>query len=239
MGLDMVYISHDVLPGAIADTVRSFSGWVNLGGFNVTIPHKEPVARLVDKLCDVSQKTGVVNTVVRQEDGTLSGYNTDGIGALRALGDVQGAVCLVIGAGGAARAIVHGLVRGEARKVLILTRSRQSAARMCTIFSDDPVQSYSNEPLEEIDVVIQATPVAEIVPLDIDLGRLRKGTRVLEIIMRPTALSEKARERGLDVVPGHAMLYHQTSVNFELFTGSPLPIRHLNEAFASVGYHRT
>ncbi len=158
MGLDMVYISHDVHPGAIADTVRSFSGWVNLGGFNVTIPHKESVAALVDDLCGVSMKTGTVNTVVRHGNGSLSGYNTDGIGALGALGETRDAVCLVIGAGGAARAIVHALLEGGARKVSILNRSPYRTQQLCGMFGTGPVHEYQGEPLEEVDVVVQATP---------------------------------------------------------------------------------
>jgi len=239
MGLDMVYISHDVHPGAIADTVRSFSGWVNLGGFNVTIPHKESVAALVDDLCGVSMKTGTVNTVVRHGNGSLSGYNTDGIGALGALGETRDAVCLVIGAGGAARAIVHALLEGGARKVSILNRSPYRTQQLCGMFGTGPVHEYQGEPLEEVDVVVQATPVSERVPFDLELERFGKDTRILETVMRTTALSEKAESLGLQIVPGHAMLYYQTKRNFELFTGIALPPRDLDEAFASVGYHRT
>jgi shikimate dehydrogenase len=84
MGLDMVYIAQDVLPEAVPAVVKSFSGWSNLGGFNVTVPYKETVATLVNSLCEVSSRIGVVNTVVRNEDGRLSGYNTDGFGAVKA-----------------------------------------------------------------------------------------------------------------------------------------------------------
>jgi len=236
MDLDMIYIVHDVVPEALPETVRSFSGWRNLGGFNVTIPHKEAVAGLVGSLCDTSKRTGVVNTVVRNADGTLAGYNTDGIGALGALGEVMGASCLVIGAGGAARAIVDALLAAGVRQVSVMNRSRQGAIRLCGLFSGSPVHGYRGEPLEEIDIVVQATPVADEIPLSLELERFRRGTRILETLMRPSVLSKKALSLGLEIVPGTAMLYYQTRRNFELLTGEHLSDRHLDDAFASVGY---
>lgn len=238
MNLDMVYISHDVPPEAVSGIVKSFSSWENLGGFNVTIPHKESVAALVDSLCEVSEKTGVVNTVVRSEDGSLKGYNTDGIGALGAIGNARDTSCLVMGAGGAARAIVQALVTAGARRVFVLNRSAQGASRLCDLFGGGHVAVYRDEPLEEIDIVVQATPVSERIPFDVETERFRPGTRILETVMRPTALLSRARELGLDTIPGYAMLYHQTRVNFELLTGHTLPDRHLDDAFASLGYCR-
>ena len=239
MSMDMAYIAHDTPPEALPATIEAYRSWNNLGGFNVTIPHKESVAALVDDLCGVSMKTGTVNTVVRHGNGSLSGYNTDGIGALGALGETRDAVCLVIGAGGAARAIVHALLEGGARKVSILNRSPYRTQQLCGMFGTGPVHEYQGEPLEEVDVVVQATPVSERVPFDLELERFGKDTRILETVMRTTALSEKAESLGLQIVPGHAMLYYQTKRNFELFTGIALPPRDLDEAFASVGYHRT
>ncbi len=236
MGLDMAYISHDVLPEAIAETIKSFSGWCNLGGFNVTIPHKEAVAALVDSRCEVSTRTRVVNTVVRHEDGQLSGHNTDGLGAVKALGLVQGAACLMIGAGGAARAIVDALLHEGVKSVRILTRSREGALRLLSLFPRSPVGIYNGEPLKDIEVVVQATPVADEIPFGLDPAGFTRGTRILETVMRPTALSEAAVHHGLTLIGGHAMLYHQTSRNFELFTGIELPKDRLDDAFASLGY---
>jgi shikimate dehydrogenase len=236
MGLDMVYIAHDVAPESVPDMIKSFSGWVNLGGFNVTIPHKESVAAHLTDLCEVSSRIGVVNTVVRHEDGSLSGYNTDGFGAIRALGDVKGATCLVIGAGGAARSIVNSLIEEGAAKVLIMNRSLETALRLCDIFNNSKVDIYKDEPLQGFSIAVQATPVSHEVPFGLEISRFKKGTRILETIMRPTALSGKAIELGLELIPGHAMLYHQTLRNFHLLTGIELPEKQFDEAFASVGY---
>lgn len=239
MGLDMVYIAHDVPPRAIPETMRSFSAWSNLGGFNVTIPHKEAVSGLVGCLCDVSKRIAAVNLVVRHENGTFSGYNTDGIGALRAVGEVHGAVCLMIGAGGAARAIADALQGAGVRQVLVLNRSREGSSRMCSLFGKSQVRIYQDDPLENIDLVIQATPVSKEIPFNLEVGRFKRGTRILETVMGPTALSEEALNLGLEIVPGYAMLYHQTRRNFELFTGLDLPTAFLDEAFYSVGYGTT
>ncbi len=236
MGLDMAYISHDILPGSLPETIRSFSGWCNLGGFNVTIPHKEAVAALVDSLCEVSSRIGVVNTVVRNEAGQLSGYNTDGAGAVAALGNVQDAICLMIGAGGAARAIVDALLHSGAKQVLIMNRSREGALRLCSLFAGSPVRIYEGEPLSEVGLVVQATPIADQIPLGLDLSGFAQGTRILETIVRPTALSEAAVHHKFEPIGGHAMLYHQTSRNFELLTGIELPKKHLDDAFAALGY---
>ena len=236
MGLDTVYIAHDVSPEGLKDAMKSFRSWHNLGGFNVTIPHKESVVAYLEILCDVCSRTGVVNTVVRRDDGNLLGYNTDGLGAVQALGDVRHAKCLVIGAGGAARSIVDALLRAGAENVLVMNRSREGALKLQDLFKGDRVRIYNGETLEDISVVVQATPVAHEIPLGLDAGRLKRHTRVLETVMRPTALSEKAVQLHLDLIPGHAMLYHQTRRNFELFTGIELPVERLNQAFATVGY---
>lgn len=236
LDLDMVYVSHDVTPDALPETIRGFAGWRNLGGFNVTIPHKEASASLADSLCDVSARIGVVNTVVRGDDGTLSGYNTDGIGAMKALGSVRGETCLMVGAGGAARAIVDALLREGAARVLVLNRSQEGASRLCGLFPGLPVGIYSGEHLSGFSIVVQATPVADAIPFGLDLSALPAGSRILETIMRPTALAEAARAQGLELISGHAMLYHQTARNFALLTGIELTGRHLDDAFASVGY---
>lgn len=239
MGLDMVYISHDITPEAIRDTLKSFSGWRNLKGFNVTIPHKESVAKLVNSLCRVSSRIGAVNTVVRDEEGRLSGYNTDGLGAVKALGEVRGETCLMIGAGGAARSIVDALLDCGAKKVLVMNRSPESARSLCNLFNSSRLGIYTDESLTDVSVVVQATPVSDRIPLGLDLSRFAPGTRILETIMRPTALSEEAVRLRLDLIRGHAMLYHQTGKNFELLTGMELPAGYLDAAFASIGYGST
>jgi len=238
MRLDMAYISHDVKPDAIYETLTAFRAWNNLGGFNVTIPNKETVAGFLDRTCPVSSRINAVNTVVRNEDGTLDGYNTDGIGAQKAIGIVRAAHCLVIGAGGAARSIVDALLKAQARRISILNRSKDHALALLNLFQTDRVTLFDDETLEDVDVVIQATPVVDHIPFDLDLSRLRKNTRVLETVMRPTLLSERASEYGMEVIPGYAMLFYQTKQNFSLLTGIDIPDTVLEGSFQEVGYSK-
>ncbi|MGC9323837.1 MAG: shikimate dehydrogenase family protein [Desulfomonilia bacterium] len=236
LGMDMVYISHDIAPDAVRETVKSFIRWENLAGFNVTIPHKESVVEFLDVACPITSRIKVVNTVVRQKNGSLFGYNTDGFGALGALGEVEGENCLIIGAGGAARSIADALMHRGAQKIWIMNRSDESLQKFLALFSSDQVTPYDDRVLEEVDVLIQATPITDVIPFDLDLARLKKNVRILETVMQPTALAAAAREHNLRVIPGYAMLYHQTRRNFRLFTGSDLPSRHLEQAFRSVGF---
>lgn len=236
LGLDMVYIAHAVAPQAVGLTMQAYAAWENLGGFNVTVPHKELAVAFLDTACPITSQTGVVNTVVRQADGTLYGYNTDGVGALHALGDVQGAQCLILGAGGAARAIIHALVHGGAEKIYILNRSPLRVERLLEILPEGRAAVFTAEVLPEMDVVVQATALDDTIPFSLDLSRLKKDTRVLEIVMRDTAFSRAASRLGLHLIPGFAMLYHQTRRNFKLFTGLDVPDDYVREAFSEVGY---
>jgi shikimate dehydrogenase len=236
LGLDMAYIAHDVPPGGIVSTIAAYRSWANLGGFNVTVPHKEAVAKLVDKACPPADAIGVVNTVVRSEAGALTAYNTDGMGACRAIGDCRGARCLVVGAGGAARAITDCLIREGAARVSILNRTPGHARALMALFPPEKTGLFAPDELPSLDIVVQATPMADQVPFGLDLCSLRKGTRVLETVMRETALGREASRLGLHLIPGHAMLLHQTKENFVLMTGHAPPDEIVREAFLSVGY---
>jgi shikimate 5-dehydrogenase len=127
---------------------------------------------------------------------------------------------------------VHSCVK----ELLIMNRSRDGALRLCSLFAGSPVRIYEGEPLNRIGLVVQATPIADQIPLGLDLSGFAKGTRILETIMRPTALSEAAVHHKFELIGGHAMLYHQTSRNFELFTRMELPKKRLDDAFKAMGY---
>ncbi|HHO75491.1 MAG TPA: shikimate dehydrogenase [Deltaproteobacteria bacterium] len=234
--LDMSYIAHDIEPHGITDTIQAFRSWENLAGFNVTIPYKESVAELLETKCPVSSRVKAVNTVIRNEDGTFEGYNTDGIGAQKAIGDVRGTHCLVLGAGGAARSIVDALLKAGAGRISFSNRSSSNSQKLLDIFSSDNVSIFDPADIEKINVVIQATPVVDRIPFSLDLKKLRKDTRVLETVMRPSVLSDTASENHLEVIPGHAMLYFQTKQNFRLLTGIDVPDTVLESAFGTVGY---
>lgn len=235
MSMDMAYIAHDTPPEALPATIEAYRSWNNLGGFNVTIPHKESAAVLLDELLPPAADLGAVNTVVRSPGGVLTGYNTDGAGAVQAIGDVRGARCLVIGAGGAARAVIHALLQAGARCVAILNRTLERARALLEHFPEDRAGLFHPDMIPEMDVVVQTTPVADHIPLDLDMRGLRKDVRILETVMRDTALGREARSRGCTLIPGHHMLYHQTGENFRLLTGADVPDAVVRQAFAAAG----
>lgn len=238
MALDMVYVAHEVAPQAVEVTLKAYRLWKNLAGFNVTIPHKKTVAEHVDAVLPPADALRVVNTVIRSPDGTLIGHNTDGEGAIGALGGAKGANCLIIGAGGAGRAIAYALIKSGANRVSVLNRTPAPARSLIEILPPDKADTFDPKRLNEIDIVIQATPVADRIPFDLDVKALSKGTRILETVMRDTALSREALRHGLELIPGHAMLFHQTSRNFELLTGLKVRKEAVKKAFESVGYCR-
>ncbi|MDI9541318.1 MAG: shikimate dehydrogenase [Pseudomonadota bacterium] len=236
MDLDMAYIAHDIPPGAVRATLEAYRSWSNLGGFNVTVPHKESVCALLDRLVPPASDIGAVNTVVRSSEGDLTGYNTDGRGAIRAIGDVRGARCLIVGAGGAARAIADALLKAGAGHISLLSRTPQKAASLMELFPAGKVDLFRAETLQHTDVVIHATPVADHIPLNLDIGRLNKKTRILETVIRDTVLSREAIRYGLTLIPGYRMLYHQVSENFRLLTGIEAPDEVIVRAFRESGY---
>jgi shikimate dehydrogenase len=236
-GLDMVYIPHDVLPHGVEETIQAYRQWNNLSGFNVTIPHKERVGKLVDRTMSPSDRLSAVNTVVRSPEGGLIGYNTDGISALHALGGVKGSHCLIIGAGGAARAITDSLVEAGAKHVFLLNRTPENANTLMKFFPKGKLSMFTQASLSEIDIVVQATPITDHVPFDLDIGLLRKGAKILETVMKETAFSREVIRSGLELIPGHAMLYHQTKTNFELMCGIEVSDDLVKDAFRTLGYH--
>lgn len=236
LGLDLAYVAHDVAPENLSTMLTSFRAWNNLVGFNVTIPHKEAAALQMDSLCPVSRRILAVNTVVRDAGGRLHGYNTDGLGALTAIGGAQGANVLVLGAGGAARAIIAALLDDGAQSVYVLNRSQARVAELRELFNDERLQAWNAGDLSQIDILVQVTPLSESLPFELELERLPGHCRVFESIMRPTALAERARALGLRLIPGFGMLYHQTAANFRLFTGRELPEPLLKAAFGRLGY---
>jgi shikimate dehydrogenase len=236
LGLDWVYVALEVAPGAVP---AAFEGVRALGiaGVSVTMPHKEAAAGAVDDLHDDARLLGAVNCVVN-DGGRLVGHNTDGAGFVAALGaelgyDPAGARCVVLGAGGAARAVVLALARAGAVDVVVVNRTearaREAAAlagRVGRVVAPDHLPVA----LRPADLVVNATSVGmgdpgpEDLPLDPDL--LHEGLVVADLIYQPlvTPLLAAARERGATAVNGLSMLVHQAAVAFELWTDRPAPV---------------
>jgi len=220
LGLDREYVAIDVEP-AVLDLFIGTLAADGFAGVNVTIPHKQAVIELCDELSDEARRAGSVNTVLVR-DGGLRGETTDGAGLLWALGEVEPADALVLGAGGAARAAVTALADAGWR-VAVSARRREGAAALGVGVEPWP-------PRKGARLVVNATPLGQqdagTVPLPAEL--ITPETIVCDLAYRgdltPTPLMQAAAARGARAVDGLDVLVGQGIVAFELLTGVPAPV---------------
>ena len=231
-GLDWIYVAFEVAPGGVP---AAFAGAraLHLGGLSVTIPHKTAALAEVDERSPAAEAVGAVNTVVTVGEGRLRGENTDGAGFLASLADEgfdpSGRRCVVIGAGGAARAVVHALGQAGASEVVVVNRSPERA-HAAVALAGPAGRVGSAADVAGADLVVNATPLGltgvdlDRMPVDPDL--LGPGQLVLDLIPNPavTPLMEAARRRGARAAGGLGMLVHQGALAFELWTGQPAPV---------------
>jgi shikimate dehydrogenase len=234
LGINYAYVSFQV-----SDTKRAIEGIRGLGirGASITIPHKTTAIKYIDRLDPLAEEIGAVNTIVN-DDGILTGYNTDGDGALQALEEVttlKGRKTVLIGSGGAASAIAFGL-KARGVKLVVLNRAEAKARELAKKVNTE--DSGGLERLAEIasaDILINATSVGmwpnvdqSIIPKDFLHNRLT----VFDIVYNPreTRLIAEARERGCAVVYGYKMLLYQAARQFELFTGLKAPLAAMESA---------
>jgi shikimate dehydrogenase len=226
LALDWVYVAFPV-PGGRGDAAVRAVRALGLAGLNVTMPHKDAAARACDDLAPDASALGAVNTVV--VDGErLVGHNTDGTGFMRALADegvtVEGKRVLVVGAGGAARAIV--LAAGQAGASVTVAARREEAARAAAGLAGGRATALDDAPIADCDVLVNATPLGmggEAPPFD--PARLDPGQFVYDTVYpAETPLIAAARERGVAAVGGLGMLVHQGACSFELWTGRAAPV---------------
>jgi shikimate dehydrogenase len=226
LALDWVYVAFPV-PGGRGDAAVRAVRDLGLAGLNVTMPHKDAAARACDDLAPEAGVLGAVNTVVVDGD-RLVGHNTDGTGFLRALADdgvtVDGKRVLILGAGGAARAIV--LAAGQAGASVTVAARREEPARAAAALGAGRATTLDAAPIDECDVLVNATPLGmrgEAPPFD--PARLVPGQFVYDTVYpAETPLIAAARERGLVAAGGLGMLVHQGACSFELWTGRAAPV---------------
>ena len=246
-GLDWVYVAFEVAAGGAAgalDAVRV----LGIEGLSVTMPHKADVARGVDRCSPVAARLGAVNCVVRR-GGELLGENTDGAGFVASLREdagfePAGQRCLVLGAGGAARAVVLALAEAGAREVAVVNRTAARAESAAALAGDVGVVR-GPEAVEEAALIVNATPLgmagsgAEGVNGPVEAHRIGPGQTVADLVYHPlrTGLLELAEARGAAQVNGLGMLIHQAGLAFELWTGEHPPIEAMRVAvMGRLGY---
>jgi shikimate dehydrogenase len=228
--LDWTYVALEVAEG---DAVVAMEGVRALGleGVSVTMPHKAAVLPGLDEVDEVAAALGAVNCVVRQ-GRTLLGHNTDGAGLLDSLRidegiEVDGARCLVIGAGGAGRAVAYALGRAGAASVTIANRNLERATAAADLAGvHGAVGSVEQAP--HADLVINATSLGmgddDRMPLD--PGLLGAGQVVVDLVYHPaqTPLLRAAAAAGARTVGGLGMLVHQAGHAFRHWTGEDPPL---------------
>jgi shikimate dehydrogenase len=229
-GIDGAYVPLAVEPAQVAQALRMLA-LVGFRGVNVTVPHKEAALAAVDTLDDDARRIGAVNTVTMKPDGSLAGSNTDGIGFLSHLRasaptwDASGAA-VVIGAGGAARAVVVALIGAGVGEIRLVNRTRERAEELARAFGG-PVRVLPwvarNAALEDAALVVNTTTLGmtDQPPLDLDLDALPRAACVFDCVYAPlaTPLLTAARARGLVAVDGLGMLIHQARPGFEAWFG--------------------
>jgi shikimate dehydrogenase len=225
-GIAGEYVREDVSAAAIETFLKAFPRNSYIGG-NVTAPHKEIAFAAVAARDSVAEALGAVNTLWH-ENGKLFGANTDVYGFLSHLDESaprwaeRTKTALVLGAGGSARAAVHGLLARGVEKILVANRTRARAEQLAAHFGKriEPVaMGDTRSRLAEADLLVNTTTLGMRgkPPLDIDLAALKRGAAVYDLVYAPleTPLLALARARGHPAVDGLGMLMHQAAPAFE------------------------
>jgi shikimate dehydrogenase len=231
-GLNAVYLAFES-----RDAEGCLSGMRALGirGMSVTIPHKSILIPLLDEVGSLAKSIGAVNTVVNDK-GQLIGHNTDALGALRAMEEkvtLSGMRCLLIGAGGAARAIGF-VLKDKGVALSVVNRSRHRGEALagklhCPYIPLDEVGKH------DADMIIQTTPVGMypyINQCPVPEQLLKKDMLVMDIIYNPleTQLLKKAKDHGCTIIDGLSMFIYQGAEQFELWTGVHPPVSDMRKA---------
>lgn len=234
-GIDGLVVPLAVSPDRLETAVRGLPA-LGFRGSNVTIPHKETVATYMDRLSDVAQQVGAVNTIIVEDEGTLTGTNTDIFGFMAHLkasapGWQPARPAVVLGAGGAARAVIAALLTDGVQEIRLLNRTRERAEMLAAHFGDAAVtvRDWDDRAaaLSDAGLLVNATSLGMTgkAPLDLNLDRLAPGTVVYDLVYSPlkTALLLAAEERGAVPVDGLGMLLHQARPAFQAWFG-PDPV---------------
>lgn len=225
-GINAVYLAFE--SDDVEGTIKGMRA-LGVKGMSVTIPHKSSVIPLLDEIDTLAEDIGAVNTIVNK-DGKLIGYNTDATGALMALEgavSVEGKNCVIVGAGGAARAIGYILKKHN----VILTIANRSEEKGKDLASSLDSKYIKLEQLEneKTDILINTTPVGMTPNPDfcpVPEKALKQGMAVMDIIYNPrrTKLLNLASDIGCSVVDGLGMFIYQGAEQFRLWTGQEAPV---------------
>lgn len=248
LGLDCVYAAFDVSPENIGQAAEAIKT-LGIKGINITIPHKESIIPYLDEIAPDAKHTGAVNTV-KNSDGKLSGFNTDVGGFLRAVREdldfkPGGANVLLLGAGGAARAVMSAFCMNGVKRICIANRTLGKAeklgAEFLTHFNNVEIEAVSLEDKEGIksrvsdtDIIVNSTSAGMdgAGTLELPLESLKESAVVYDLVYKPafTKLVEEARKKGHKASGGLSMLLYQGAQSFEIWTGIDAPVEAMKKA---------
>ena len=239
MGLDYVYVPFKVKKEELGQAINGMRG-LNIRGLSVTIPHKVTVIPLLDKLDPLAEKIGAVNTITN-DDGVLTGCNTDAGGFLQALLvrgiEPKGKRIVILGAGGASRAISFILAERGAHLAILNRRLERAEALAGRLSSFSPqevetmelVEASLNEVLPAADILVNTTSVGmspDVSGTPVPAELLKSGLVVFDIVYNPmgTRLLKEARAAGGETISGVDMFVWQGALAFERWTGEKAPV---------------
>jgi shikimate dehydrogenase len=245
LNIDAVFLAFKVAPAQVEEAMRGVRS-LGIRGLNVTMPNKDVVMQYLDEIDEPAKLLGSVNTVLN-EGGRLRGFSTDGAGAHRALEEngvkLAGKELVLLGAGGAARAIAFTLAR-EASELVILNRTPEKISDLAQalntkfhrkITSASLTPANIEQSLHGADVLINATsigmhPNEKHTP--VKPAFLKSDLTVMDIIYNPleTKLAKDAKAAGAKVISGVEMLIHQGAASFEIWTGKAAPVEVMRQA---------
>jgi len=245
LGIDYFFLAFKVKSAEVENAVRGMRA-LSILGLNVTMPHKNAVTKYLDEIDPTGRAIGSVNTLLNK-DGRLFGFNTDGVGALNALEqngvEPKGKKVLLLGAGGAAKAIAYTLSQ-EADELLILNRTPKPAAELAELLKQKFKKKISaaelspntiKDNIADFDVLINATSVGMNPNVDqtpVAPEWLKPDLAVMDIVYNPveTRLAKDAKAVGAKVVSGVEMLIYQGAASFEIWTACKAPVEVMRKA---------
>lgn len=243
LGIRGAYVPMRVAREQVGTAIAGIKA-LGFRGINVTIPHKLEVIPYLDQLDETALRIGAVNTIVNDQ-GFLTGYNTDGIGYVRslkeeALADLKGKKIMVLGAGGAARGIVYALTLESPDRIYVANRTADKSQALAAEWSDladirGIEMAALPDLMKDIDVLINTTSVGmhpHVSETPVDTGLIPEGIVVSDLIYNPltTMLLESSQKRGCTIHGGLGMFVNQGAYALEYWTGLPAPVAAMRSA---------
>ena len=234
LGSEDTYIAYKIPAGELSAGIGALKE-IKIAGFNVTIPHKIEMMKFLDEMDTTCKVIGAVNTVLN-EDGKLKGYNTDMIGFLDPIKKrnltIKGSQVMLLGAGGAARAIMTAMVKEKASKITIVNRTMENANKLAEFAKKigGNIETVSlqeaNKLISDHKFIINSTSIGmDNEPSHISTENMNENSIVYDNVYQPmnTDLIKKSKEKGATIIYGYEMLLSQAACSFEIWHKTEAP----------------